>query len=67
MYKKDMSPSRRGPLQRNPVGKMPKKVNEKPKGTFPPLPFVTEISNNALLEHSERNGLETRVPTRSGF
>ncbi len=32
-----------------------------------PLPFVTEIRNDALIELSERNGLETRMPTCSGF
>ncbi len=50
MYKKDMRPSRRGPLQRNPVGKMPKKVSEKPKGTFPLsrllLKYVKTLSLN---------------------
>ncbi len=50
MHKKDMKPSRRGPFPRNPVGKMPKKVTEKPKVTLPLsrllLKYVTTLSLN---------------------
>ncbi len=50
MYKKDMKLSRRGPFPRNPVGKMPKKVSEKPTGTCPLsrmlLKYVTTLSLN---------------------
>ncbi len=50
MCKKDMRPSRRGPLPRNPVGQMSKKVTEKPNGTFPLsrllLKYVTTLSLN---------------------
>ncbi len=35
MYKKDMRPSGRGPLPRNPVGKMPKKLVRNRKLPFP--------------------------------
>ncbi len=50
MYKKDMRPIRRGPLPRNPVGKLSKKVSEKRKGTFPLsrlfLKYVTTLYLN---------------------